>query len=99
MPSIVALLTIRDRDAFDKFERQAVAIMKLYGGVLDTAFRPKESDAEPRVDEVHVLKFPDLDAFERYKADATLLSLAALRSQAISNTVVYVSGEDKHYAD
>lgn len=98
MITIVALLTIRDEEAFEQFETQAISIMKNYGGILDTAFRPRDSATEQRVDEIHVLKFPDAEAFERYRADETLASLAALRSRAISETTVYVSDQQRNYA-
>lgn len=98
MITIVALLTIRDEEAFEQFETQAIAIMKNYGGSLDTAFRPQGSATEQRVDEIHVLKFPDLEAFEGYRADETLSSLAALRSRAISESAVYVSDQQRSYA-
>ena len=101
MPTIVALLSIRDAKAFAQFERQAMTIMAAHGGNLETAFRPSSTDLKqtPSVDEVHVLKFPDLDAFERYKKDDRLKSLEALREQAISATTVYVSAEELRYPD
>ena len=60
MLTIVALLSIRDAEAFAQFERQAMTIMAAHGGNLETAFRPSSTDLKqtPRVDEVHVLKFP-----------------------------------------
>ncbi|PCI78023.1 MAG: hypothetical protein COB20_06985 [SAR86 cluster bacterium] len=100
MITIVALLTIRDADAFDRFERQAIAIMEAYDGRLDSAFRPgvADSKAAPHVDEIHVLKFPDLDSFNRYRNDDKLLSLATLREKAISQSTVYVSTIEVDYA-
>lgn len=99
MISIVALLTVRDRAAFDRFERQAVVIMANYGGRLDTAFRPQAATSEqtPRVDEVHVLKFPSTEAFARYRADDRLAALAALRDEAIAHTSVYVAAQEIDY--
>ena len=93
MITIVALLTIRDAQAFEQFERQAVAIMVEHGGRLDSAFRPAApaSTQAPHVDEVHVLKFPSQEAFERYRLDAQVVALASLREQAIAHTSVYIS--------
>jgi len=92
MITIVALLTVRDVDAFDQFERQAATIMEAYGGRIDSAFRPNSSDMQtPTVDEIHVLKFPNLDSFDRYRNDDKLLTLATLREKAISQSTVYVS--------
>lgn len=93
MITIVVLLTVRDRAAFDRFERQAVSIMADHGGRLDAAFRPQApaSEQTPRVDEVHVLKFSSPEAFARYRADDRLAALAALRDEAIAHTTVYVA--------
>ncbi|MFT7470654.1 MAG: hypothetical protein ACI8XU_000546 [Kiritimatiellia bacterium] len=100
MISIVALLTVRDADAFDQFERQAAVIMKAYGGRIDSAFRPGATDskAAQSVDEIHVLKFPDQEAFDRYTSDDKLLALAPLREKAISQSSVYVSVTEVDYA-
>ncbi len=99
MITIVALLTIRDIDAFTRFERQAAAIMKNHGGRIDSAFRPAavDSDATNPVHEVHVLKFPDLAAFDSYKSDTRLFELGVLREQAIAHTTVYVSAQEVGY--
>lgn len=99
MITIVALLTIRDAEAFDQFERQAAAIMENHGGRIDSAFRPKATNGQTRsVDEVHVLKFPDHEAFASYAGDEKLLALAALREKAVSQSTVYVSAVEVDYA-
>ena len=100
MITIVALLTIRDADAFDQFESKAAAIMRTHGGHIDSAFRPAAADsADPRpVEEIHVLKFPDIDAFDRYRSDADLQKLSPLRELAISHTSVYVSAQEVEYS-
>ena len=99
MMTIVVLLSIRSEEAFQRFEHQAIAIMAEYGGKLDSAFRPSLSDPLPSagVDEVHILKFPDQEAFERYKADARLVPLTALREEAIISTTVYASMRELDY--
>lgn len=91
MITLVALLTVRDAAAFNSFEMQAEAIMKTHGGRIDVVFRPNVADsrAEPQVDEIHVVKFPNQKAFENYRSDKKLLELAPLREQAISQTAVY----------
>ena len=98
MFTIVALLTIRDAEAFQRFERQAIAIMAEHGGLLDSAFRPRAAaDGQPPVDEVHVLKFPDEESFERYRLDARLTALAELRATAISATTIYLADREIDY--
>jgi len=99
MITIVALLTIRDPDAFDQFERQAAVIMNSHGGRIDSAFRPSTAAMPtPNVDEVHVLKFPDHTAFDRYRSDENLLALSTLRQKAISQSTVYVSATEVDYS-
>jgi len=99
MITIVALLTVRDSEAFDQFERQAVAIMNTHGGRIDSAFRPNVAALQaPTVDEVHVLKFPDHAAFDRYRSDENLLALSALRQKAITQSTVYVSATEVDYS-
>ena len=99
MITIVALLSIRDNKAFEQFEQQAAAIMASYGGRIETAFRPRASSEQvPQVDEIHVLKFPDHAAFDRYKCDENLLALAPLREKAISDTAVYISDTEAGYS-
>ena len=99
MLTIVALLSIRDAKAFAQFERQAATIMETHGGSLETAFRPSSTEEKqtPSVEEVHILKFPDLGAFERYRNDDRLKSLETLREQAICATTVYVAAEEIRY--
>ncbi len=46
MITIVALLTNHDAAAFDQFKTQAAAIMEVYGGRIDSAFRPGVSDSK-----------------------------------------------------
>tara|TARA_R110002073_G_scaffold193643_4_gene352582 strand:- start:484 stop:801 length:318 start_codon:yes stop_codon:yes gene_type:complete len=100
MITIVVLLTIRDAAAFEQFERQAVAIMVEHGGKLDSAFRPSlpGNSQAAAVDEIHVLKFPNQESFERYKADEQVAALASLREKAIAHTIVYVSAEEIDYS-
>lgn len=100
MITVVALLTIRDAEAFEQFERQAATIMKAYGGRIDSAFRPATPDsaaAHPG-EEIHVLKFPDIEAFDRYRGDADLQALSTLRERGISHTTVYVSAREVDYS-
>ena len=99
MITIVVLLSVRDAGAFHQFERQASAIMETYGGRIDSAFRPDSADSEAAqyVDEIHVLKFPDHEAFDRYRSDGKLAALAALREKAIRRSSVYVSAIEVDY--
>ena len=100
MITIVALLSIREAQAFEQFERRAAAIMQTHGGRIDSAFRPAKSLANENqsIDEVHVLKFPNHEAFNSYRDDEKLLALAALRERAISHSTVHVAAEEVDYS-
>jgi len=100
MITIVAILTIREAQAFEQFERQAATIMEAHGGRIDSAFRPGNSsgDENQGVDEIHVVKFPDHEAFNSYRKDERLLALGALRERAISHSTVHVSAQEMDYS-
>ena len=85
---VVAILTIGDRAAFDRFEAHAEAAMARHGAAIE---RRIAIDAPAR--EVHVVSFPDARAWEAYRADPELRELASLRAQGILATEILV-GED-----
>ena len=100
---IVASLWIVEGQAaaFESFERKAVRIMRRHGGRIEHAIRPLR-DASPGADppfEVHVLRFPDRAAFDAYRSDPDLLSLAPERSAAIARTSVLIGDDGPSYDD
>lgn len=51
---------------------------------------PELKQAQPAMpDEIHIVTFPDLASFDRYRADPDLKTLADLRSRAILATTVW----------
>ena len=74
---------------FEQFESAAASIMKRYGGAIERriGFAPKNDASLPH--EVHIVTFPDTQAFERYRADADLVQLADLRTRAIRQTTTW----------
>lgn len=88
MLHVVAVLSVIDRAKLTLFESQAMAILKRHGGELVVAFTSATEQGER---EVHHLCFPDSEAFQAYRDDPELTSLASLREEAISDTEVYVS--------
>ena len=89
-------LKVEDFDLLREFELQALIIMADYGGKLITAFETKKNhDGSGK--EVHILEFPNIDAFDRYREDPRLQQLAELRSDAISKTKVSISQRIKSY--
>ena len=93
--TVVAILTIADRDAFRAYEARAATIMTRHGGAIERAIAipPVADDADAPWREVHVLRFPDDAAFAAYRADPGLRALAALRAAAITGTEV-LAGHD-----
>ena len=76
--------------AFESYERKAAQIMRRHGGAVQQAVRTTEtvtSPADPPF-EIHVLKFPSLDAFHSYRSDPELAVLSAERAAVISRTEV-----------
>jgi len=77
---------------FEAYEHEATRIMQKYGGVVRNVVRNGDathsSDGPPF--EVHVLRFPSLEAFQSYRADPELAVLAAERNAAISRTEVSI---------
>jgi len=95
---VVVLLEVLDLRASRNFESQALRILERHGGRLLRAFAPDgRESSNSRIGEVHVLEFPDIAAFHAYRADSELASLAALRTQGIGATQIYVSGRSVDY--
>lgn len=98
MIEIIALLEIKNDILFKEFEDKAVKIMQEYNGNLLSAFDINYSESSmTEVGEVHYLTFPDLQAFNDYRADPQLLAMSDLRKNAISNTTIFVSNKFKQY--
>jgi hypothetical protein len=92
--TLVAILTVRRAalEQFRAFERQAAAVMQAHRGRIErTVVAP--DDSPELVREVHVVVFPDAGAFEAYRADARLATLAPLRESAVVRTELLI-GED-----
>lgn len=95
---VVVLLEVRDLESFRDYETRAVRIMREYSGSLVSAFRPDvEHSSGDEFHEVHILEFPSINEFRRYRSDAALAELPQLRSKAIASTKLYVSGEAVTY--
>ncbi|MDX2022529.1 MAG: VOC family protein [Deltaproteobacteria bacterium] len=85
---IVELMVDRNEvEAFRRFEQAAPLIMERHGGVLQRAFA-RESPASAPLDEVHIVYFPDEEAFARYRADPELGAMQPLRDRAVLSTKI-----------
>ncbi len=76
---------------FEQFETAAESIMRRHGGSLERRIGFPPSAEQPH--EVHIVTFPDQQAFERYRADADLQALADMRKRAIRQTTAWVGND------
>jgi uncharacterized protein (DUF1330 family) len=84
---VVAILTVRaaEVDAFERFEREAAAILVRHGARIARTVREAPlTGAAFR--EIHLLEFPDRAAFDAYRGDPALVALAPLRARAVVAT-------------
>jgi uncharacterized protein (DUF1330 family) len=93
--SIVASLFIHPghEAEFEQFETAAESIMQRYGGRIERriGFAAGADTGQPH--EVHLVTFPDQQAFDRYRADADLQALADLRTRAIRQTTAWIGSD------
>ena len=98
---VVASLWIREGDvvAFQAYECKTACIMKRYGGVIERTVRPSNLDsASDQPFEVHLIRFPSDEMFERYRTDAELKALSPEREAVIKKTLVLIGSEGPVYA-
>jgi uncharacterized protein (DUF1330 family) len=91
---VVALDIDPDRRAeFESFEMQATEIMSRVGGRIERRIACSNNDDPSAPDEVHLVTFPDMDSYNRYRESPELTALASLRAVAIRKTVVWSGTE------
>jgi uncharacterized protein (DUF1330 family) len=96
---IVATLGVRQEavEQFRTYERMAARVMRRYGG--DIARTVSLPSADPAlIEELHLVTFPDAEAFAAYQRDPELAEAAPLRAAAIATTRVAIGtpGPDYH---
>ena len=93
--TLVAILTVR-QDAIEKFrafEAHAAEVMKMHGGQLERTVVVAPDGSPELIKEIHVVTFPNEEAFAAYRKDERLAKFAHLREQSVVHTELYV-GED-----
>ena len=95
MLTLIVLLSVHPghESEFEQFESAAAQIMGRYGGKLERRIGRTSHSEVGQPDEVHIVTFPDHAAFQRYRADADLASLADLRSRAIRQTTIWYGAD------
>ncbi len=93
--SIVASLFIHPgrETEFEQFETAAELIMQRYGGRIERRIGFLASADSGHPHEVHLVTFPDEQAFERYRTDVDLQALADLRTRAIARTTIWIGSD------
>ncbi|MBL8222576.1 MAG: DUF1330 domain-containing protein [Bryobacterales bacterium] len=91
---VVAILTPKPEawDLFREYETKAAAILARYGARIVQSIVD-----EPRTREVHLIAFPSREAFQHYRADVELASLATLREASITHTEVIIGHDGPTY--
>ena len=91
---VVVLYVNAGREAeFERFETAVAAILQRHGGALERRIAMEGQGDPSRPHEVHIVTFPDRAALDRYRADPEFQALAALRAEAIRETVIWCGAD------
>ncbi len=88
---LVVLLEVRRESAaaFSQYEASAMAIMARHRGRIERVIELESQPQDASFRHVHVVRFEDAAAFDSYRQDPDMLSLAPLREVAILNTQLW----------
>jgi uncharacterized protein (DUF1330 family) len=96
---LVAILGVRPVavDQFRAYEHQAATIMRRYGGTIARTVAVDPAGDEALLKEVHVVTFPNAEAFAAYRQDPDLARAAPLRQAAIETTQILIGRDGPSY--
>lgn len=100
MIQIVVLLYVGDGGiaALRAHEAEMAPIIYRHGGQIVSASRPSEPrPGDP--DEIHILQFPDMTAFEDFQKDPESQAKADQRRHAIRDARIYITDQFVTYLD
>ena len=92
---VLVTLKAIDRELLRRYEQKAFGIIREHGGKILSAFSPS---VDAHLDEIHLVEFPSLEHFERYRKDFRLENLADEREKAVRSATVIMS-ESVHTSD
>jgi uncharacterized protein (DUF1330 family) len=93
LTAVVALFVVQHKRAeFDAFERQAAALLARHGGNVERRVRIAEQAAGQPY-EIHVVTFPDRQAFDAYREDPGVMALQPAREDAIERTEIWLGAD------
>lgn len=98
--TLVAMLTVR-REAIDKFrayEAHAAQVMKKHGGRFERTVVVVPEGSPELMKEIHVVTFPNEQAFAAYRKDERLTEFAHLRDESVVHTELFVGEDGPSYA-
>ena len=96
MLRFLVTLQVTNFDALQRFESEAALIMADHGARIVEAMEI-ENNPDGSGIEVHLLEFPDQQAFIAYRDDVRFAALRELRASAISATGIQTVLKDKTY--
>jgi len=87
---LVATLDVWSRAAgdFRRYEAAATEIMQSHGGMIERVIAVEEPPGDGLFSEIHIVSFPDREAFDNYRKDERLAVWMEVRSRAIAKTVI-----------
>lgn len=90
----VALITIRDRVAYKRYQRNFGAVFDKYRGrVLAMKDKPRVVEGEWHGDKVVIMQFPDEAAFEEWRLSPEYREIVGDRFASTDGPVLLVDGE------
>jgi uncharacterized protein (DUF1330 family) len=98
--TLVAILTVR-REAIEKFrafERHAASVMKKHGGRIERTVVVIPDGPSDVIKEIHVVTFPNEQAFFAYRNDEQVAQFAHLRDQSVVHAELLVGEDGPSYA-
>jgi uncharacterized protein (DUF1330 family) len=78
---------------YERFENTVAKIIGRHGGAVERRIALEPGGDASRPHEVHIVTFPDRAAFERYRADPEIATLAAQRAEAIQETTYWIGAD------
>ena len=93
--TLVVILTVRREalEAFRRFEQHAARAMADHGGRIERTVVVDMPESPALLKEIHVVTFPDAEAYRAYRADGRRGAVAHLREASVVHTEI-LSGED-----
>ena len=96
---IVAILTPHSgsMEIFREYETKAAVVIARHGGVIERTVIEEPSEPAKPIREVHVVTFPNLEAFHSYRTDPDFASLADMRLASIAHTELLFGRDGPDY--